>query len=205
MKGDEPVRLLHLGEKLVGTQSHGAGEGRADPLCDDGLHPSAEGEGVGLLGGREGADHLVDGADRLHGEHRSNGSEDGTVQLDVALVPGRHQHETGAEPPGLSDEGAPLEPEGLRLPAHRDEAGMLRIHGDHADRPAAQMRLDMLLGTGEERVEIEIEPLQALGLAHRPSAFSRNERNKNIGLGASRGAFLWITGMAESRRDNFLL
>jgi len=44
---------------------------------------------------------------------------------------------------------------------------MLRPDQNHPDRTAAQMRLEVLFGAGEEGIEVDREPFKASWFAHR--------------------------------------
>jgi len=138
MKRDQPVGLFHfggdLGQEIVRAEADRAGEGRADVAGDDILDALPDPERLGPLGGQEGAEHLVDGADRLHWKDRLDGFDDRAVQLDVNFVPRHHEDETGALLAGVAHEGAAFEPQSFRLPADGDKARMLRIDRNHADR-----------------------------------------------------------------------
>jgi hypothetical protein len=171
MKGHEAIGLFHfsgdLGQEIVGTEADRAGEGGADVAGDDLLDALSDAERLRPLGGQEGAEHLVDGTHRLDRNHRLDCFNDGAVQPDIDFVPRRHENETGTLLAGLAYEGAASEPQSLRLPADGDESRMLGIDRNYPDGFATQVRLEMLFGTGEEGIEVDIEPLEARRFAHR--------------------------------------
>jgi hypothetical protein len=171
MERHEAVGLPHLGgdlgQQVVRPQAHRAGEGRADPGSGGILDALPDREGLRPFRRRHRADHLIDGADRLDGKHRLDGVQDLAMQLHIGLVPRRHEDDAGTLPAGIAHEGAALDPQDLRLPADRDEPRMLRLDRNDADRPAAQIGPEVLLGAGEEGIEVDIEPLQTRRFAHR--------------------------------------
>jgi hypothetical protein len=129
MESHKAIRLFHpgrdLGQKVVWSQTHRAGEGGANLRGDDVLHPLPDLKRVRPFGWHQRADHLVDGADCLDGENRLDGFKDLPVKRHISLVPRRHKDDAGTLPAGIAHKGAALYSQYLRLAADGNEPCML--------------------------------------------------------------------------------
>ena len=82
------------------------------------------------------------------------------LQAHVFLRTRLDECETRAELPRLAHAGAGLHAETFRFPAGGDAARRIRHHGNHGNRPPAQLRLQQLFHGGEVGIEIDNERAQ---------------------------------------------
>ena len=167
---DEAVGLLHvgrgLGEEAVGRDADRAVQHVADLVVDRLLDLLAEPDGVGFLAlaAHQVAGHFVDGEHGADRRARFDRGDDAMVDFDVGGRPRLHEDDVLAQLPGLPHRGAGTDAEALGVDAGGDAAGGVGHHRQHADRTAAQLGPQLLLGRGEEGIEVDVKRMQGHGV-----------------------------------------
>ena len=165
----ESVRLLHvgggLGEKAVGRDADRTVQHLANLVVDGLFDPAAKRDRIGLLlvAPNQVAGHFVDGQ---YGGHRGAGlyrSDDAVVEVHIGRGPRLHEDDVLAQLARLPDRCAGLDAVAFGVNAGGDAAGGVGQHRQHADRPAAQLRAELLLDGSKVGVEIDVERTQRHG------------------------------------------
>jgi hypothetical protein len=163
-KRDQPVRLLHvrgdLGQIAVRREADRAPQGGPGVPLHRQFDLSGKLERVQqiLLSPHQRTGHLVDRKNSRHGNTKLHRLDDAMVIVDVLLVAGLDELETGAHPLCVPDLDPRLNTEDPGLVAGGDAARRIGHYGNDGHGLAAEMRLELLLNRSEIAVQIEKEP-----------------------------------------------
>lgn len=191
------IRLVdlagHLRQQPVQAEPDGAGDIGSDIAGDAGLDAPGQAVRIGALPRIQGTRDLIHRLPHLDGNLAGDLVDQGGAGAGEPIGLLRHQQDIGAEGARLRHRHDVLHAHSLRLARAGYDAGAfhvrpLQVHRDHAHRPPAQARVDLLHHRGKEAVKVQIEGFDScwqthggfpLAVSARPAAMRTTPRRES--------------------------